>query len=184
MSSENSLSDTIKTKQQADFFKEQLKRLTMQSTENIVGVDSFDELLELLNVPHTKGSTWYDDAKIKVSKWQATQPQRIHTIDEDELDRLAKKHSEGMDASFWDNGVSEEVVKEWAENDFKAGYKSANSKAFSLDEVLEIIRFVIYSGTPEFYEQGGVNGVINFPKGETYAKAKRIYEQYLKQLSK
>lgn len=51
-------------------------------------------------------------------------------------------------------------------------------KEYSEAEVLELIRQVLYNGTPEYYEKGGVNGVINFPKGETFAKAKRMFEKY------
>ncbi len=49
---------------------------------------------------------------------------------------------------------------------------------YTQDEVLEIVRQVLYYGTPEYYEQGGLHGNINFPPGGTYKKAKNYFEKY------
>jgi len=110
-------------------------------------------------------------------KTESEAKQQLSTdIIEDELEKIALE-------LFPDNDNWTRFDKEvW-----KDGYRAAlqtKPKSFTEAEILEIIRFAIYGGTPEFYEQGGVLGTINFPKGETYAKAKRIYEQYIEQLMK
>lgn len=61
---------------------------------------------------------------------------------------------------------------------------SEDVKGYSEKEVIEIVRHVIYGNTPEYYEQGGVNGVINFPKGETYRKATEKTKAALELLNK
>jgi hypothetical protein len=54
----------------------------------------------------------------------------------------------------------------------------ADKDTYSKDEVLEIIRQVIYYGDPEYYENGGCNKCINFPANGTFTKAKESFEKY------
>jgi hypothetical protein len=49
---------------------------------------------------------------------------------------------------------------------------------YNESEVLEIIRYVLFYGEPEYYEKGGLHGNINFPPNGTYKKAKHCYEKY------
>lgn len=51
-------------------------------------------------------------------------------------------------------------------------------KNYTEEEVLEIIRQVLFYGMPEYYEQGGLHGNINFPPKGTYKKAKEYYEKF------
>lgn len=49
---------------------------------------------------------------------------------------------------------------------------------YTKEEVLEIIRQVIYYGDPAYYEKGGTTGSINFPHGGTYKKAQESFDKY------
>lgn len=55
---------------------------------------------------------------------------------------------------------------------------------YTKEEVLEIIRQVLYLGDPEFYEGGGVLGGINFPHKGTYARALECFERYYLKIPK
>jgi hypothetical protein len=49
---------------------------------------------------------------------------------------------------------------------------------YTKQEVLEIVRQVLFYGDPDFWEQGGVTGAINFPRNGTYRKAEEYFEKY------
>ncbi len=54
---------------------------------------------------------------------------------------------------------------------------------YTRDEVYEILRQVIFTGEPEYYDQGGCNYVINLPPNYTKVKAMAAFEKYyLKQV--
>lgn len=52
------------------------------------------------------------------------------------------------------------------------------SKLYTEEEVLEVVRQVLFYGTPEYYEQGGINKCINYPPNGTYKKAKDYFDKY------
>lgn len=51
-------------------------------------------------------------------------------------------------------------------------------ETYTKDEVLEVVRQVLFYGDPEFWEKGGVTVVINYPRNGTYQKAKDYFEKY------
>lgn len=51
-------------------------------------------------------------------------------------------------------------------------------KVYTQAEVLEVVRQVLFYGDPEYWEKGGINGVINFPTNGTYKKAQEYFTKY------
>ena len=51
-------------------------------------------------------------------------------------------------------------------------------KLYTEEEVLEVVRQVLFYGDPEYYEKGGHTGSINFPRNGTFVKAKKYFEKY------
>lgn len=49
---------------------------------------------------------------------------------------------------------------------------------YTQDEVYEILRQVMFTGTPEFYDQGGICGNHNLPPGHTLKRAKEAFTKY------
>lgn len=52
-------------------------------------------------------------------------------------------------------------------------------KIYSHDEVIEIIRHVLFGGTPEFYDSGGLYGNHRLSKNHTTKRANDAFEKYL-----
>lgn len=60
-----------------------------------------------------------------------------------------------------------------------------DKETYSKDEVLDIVRQVLFYGEPEYWEKGGITGVINYPRNGTYKKAQEYFEKfYLKRTPK
>jgi hypothetical protein len=128
----------------SDYIDKQMENSTMntQIDKGQQGISALNKMIrdKLVEVPLYVLSDYSDFGKAAneleklFSEWQKTQP--IHSISEEELDKLAKKHSDGMDASFWDYGIPEETVKEWAENYFKTGYKAAQPNKYSIEDII------------------------------------------------
>lgn len=53
-----------------------------------------------------------------------------------------------------------------------------NKDTYTKDEVFEILRQVMFTGTPELYDQGGMYKNINLPPNHTITRAKKAFEKY------
>ncbi len=49
---------------------------------------------------------------------------------------------------------------------------------YSLEEVYEILRQVLFTGTPELYDNGGLHGTINMPRNFTKVRAMTAFRKY------
>ena len=96
-----------------------------KQTDNVDGF--FDQLLELLNVPHTKGSPWYEDRKEKIYKLWQSQQLSERVVSDDEIDRLREIA----------NDYEEEDNRNIFKDGFQCGYKAAltTDKRFSLKDI-------------------------------------------------
>ena len=54
----------------------------------------------------------------------------------------------------------------------------SEEKKYSYLEVIEILRQVMFTGTPEFYDNGGVHGNHNLSKDHTTKRAKQAFDKY------
>ncbi len=56
--------------------------------------------------------------------------------------------------------------------------KIEDKDTYSKEEVIEIVRQVLYGGTPDLYDKGGVLGTINTDPNGTTKKAINYFEKY------
>jgi hypothetical protein len=56
--------------------------------------------------------------------------------------------------------------------------KISDKETYTKEEVMEIIRQVIFHGDPETYDKGGVLGTINIPPGHTQKRAQQAFKKY------
>lgn len=49
---------------------------------------------------------------------------------------------------------------------------------YSKQEVVEVVRQVLFFGNPDYFEQGGINKNIPFPKNGTFKKAEDYFSKY------
>jgi hypothetical protein len=49
---------------------------------------------------------------------------------------------------------------------------------YTIEEIYEIIRQVMFTGTPEFYDQGGITKSHNLGPNHTLSRAKAAYKKY------
>lgn len=54
-----------------------------------------------------------------------------------------------------------------------------DKELYTKAEMLEAIRQVLFTGTPELYDNGGMHGNINLPPGYTHRGAQEAFERYV-----
>lgn len=53
-----------------------------------------------------------------------------------------------------------------------------DKEIYTKEEVLEIIRQVLFTGTPELYDQGGMHRNMGLPPNYTKIRAEKAFEKY------
>jgi hypothetical protein len=53
-----------------------------------------------------------------------------------------------------------------------------DKEQYSKEEIYEILRQVMFTGTPELYDNGGITGTINMPRNFTKVRAMEAFNKY------